>query len=159
MKIKISLVLVVCLSLLIGCRPFKKLNERLVAMEGKMDQYHQEEMTALQKNHQEAMAAITALNEAISKNSRNVEELGKKLDILIQKGVEVSGQMYAHTTVHVREGPSMKFKSVGYLKGGEVVKIDRIERKWVRIKEGQWQGKWCTMLYMQLSVEPIAESQ
>jgi len=168
MRTKIFLAWVICLTLLIviNCQPFKKLNKRLDTIEGKMDQFHQEEMSAIQKNHKEAMEAIAALNEAISKNSRNVEELGKKLDVLIQKGVEVSGQMYAHTTVHVREGPSVKFKSIGYLKGGEVVKIDRIERKWVRIKEGpasaeagKWQGKWCTMLYMQLSVEPIVEPQ
>jgi len=156
---KICLCLLVGLVLMASGCPFKKLNKRLDTIEGKMDKYHQEEMSTLQKNHQEAMAAITALNEAISKNSRKVEELGKKLDVLIQKGVEVSGQMYSHTTVHVREGPSVRFKSVGYLKGGEVIKIDRIERKWARIKEGKWQGKWCTLLYMQLSVEPIAEPQ
>jgi len=156
---KIGLCVLACLILITGGCPFKKLNKRLAVMEGKMDQYHQEEMSALQKNHREAMAAIAELNQAISKNSRNVEELGKKLDVLIQKGVEVSGQMYAHTTVHVREGPSVRFKSIGYLEGGEKVKIDRIEKKWARIREGKWQGKWCTLLYMQLSIEPIAQPQ
>jgi len=156
---KIGLCVLACMIFLVGGCPFKKLNKRLNSIEGKMDKYHQEEMSTLQNNHKEAMAAITALNEAISKNSRKVEELGKKLDVLIQKGVEVSGQMYSHTTVHVREGPSVRFKSVGYLKGGEVIKIDRIERKWARIREGKWQGKWCTLIYMQLSVEPIAEPQ
>ena len=156
---KIGLCILVCIIFLASGCLFKKLNKRLDTIEGKMDQYHQEEMTTLQKNHQEAMKAIAVLNKAISNKSPNVEELGKNLDVLIQKGVEVSGQMYAHTTVHVREGPSVRYKSIGYLRGGEVVKIDRIKSKWAHIKEGQWQGKWCTLLYMQLSIEPIAEPQ
>jgi len=152
-------ILTICLSLLLNSACLKKVYQKLDSLDAKVTQFHQEEMSAMQKNHQEAMAAISDLNKAISKNSRKVEELGKKLDVLIQKGVIVSGQMYSYATVHVREGPSVRFKSVGYLKGGEVIKIDRIEKKWARIKEGKWQGKWCTLLYMQLSVEPIAEPQ
>lgn len=155
MKKRICLMVIVCLTLLIGCQPFKKLNKRLDAIEGKMDTYHQEEMSTMQKNHKEAMAIITALNEAIRRKSGEMSELAGNANTLIEQGFMISGQIYPQTTIHVREGPSVRFKSLGYLKGGEIVKINRIERKWVRIMDGKWKGKWCTMLYMQLSVEPL----
>jgi len=146
-------------SLAVSCHPFKKLNSRLDRLEGKIDQNHKEVMGTLVKNHQEAMKAIAEINEAIKNNKKELAELAEKVDSIVNQGYIVSGQIKPRVTVHVREGPSVRYKSSGYLKGGEAVKIDHVERTWVRIKEGKWQGKWCTMLYMQLSVESLTQAQ
>ena len=114
-------------------------------------------MIEMQKNHHEAMAVINALNEAIRRKSSEMSGLSEGANTLIEQGFIISGQIYPQTTIQVRVGPSVKFKSLGYLKGGEIVKINRIDRKWVRIMGGKWHGKWCTMLYMQLSVEPLSQ--
>ena len=49
---------VFCLAILVllSCNPFKKINAKLDALDHKVDQYHGEEMSTLNKNHQEVSA-------------------------------------------------------------------------------------------------------
>lgn len=153
-----------CISTIKGAREdIRYIRETLTELRDDSKKRHDEIMATLQKNHQETMAAVNDLNQVVENSRRATEEeyteMSNRINQGILAGVKVTGQMYPRATIYVREGPSKRYRSVGVLRGGEIVNIGMIERRWVRIQGGKWDNRWCTMLYMQLRVEPITQPE